>query len=97
MPARDKRGIIMQQFDITTLMALLRDSAGDSDTNDLDGDVLDVPFGELGYDSLALLQVTGIIERDADIALDDEALDEADTPRQYLAVVNRVLSSRTTA
>ncbi|XLE12029.1 acyl carrier protein [Streptomyces sp. Pv4-95] len=87
----------MQQFDITALLALLRDSAGESDTNDLEGDVLDVPFGELGYDSLALLQVTGVIERDSGVTLDDEALDEAETPRQYLAVVNRVLSSRTVA
>ncbi|MER7394177.1 acyl carrier protein [Streptomyces sp. NPDC000151] len=87
----------MQQFDITALITLLRDSADDGETNDPDGDMLDVPFAELGYDSLALLQVTGIIERDAGITLDDEALGEAETPRQYLEAVNRVLSARTVA
>ncbi|TJZ52117.1 acyl carrier protein [Streptomyces piniterrae] len=87
----------MQQIDITTLVTLLRSSAGDSDTHDLDGDVLDVPFAELGYDSLALLQVTGTVERDSGVPLDEEALDEAETPRQYLEVVNRVLSARTAA
>ncbi|POX42860.1 actinorhodin polyketide synthase [Streptomyces sp. Ru73] len=87
----------MQQLDIAALVTLLRDSSGDSETNELSGDVLDVPFGELGYDSLALLQVTGVIERDAGVTLDDEALDEAETPRQYLEVVNRVLSARTVA
>ncbi|WP_030950123.1 acyl carrier protein [Streptomyces sp. NRRL S-646] len=83
----------MQPLDIKDLVALLRTNAGDSDTFDLDGDVLDVPFDELNYDSLALLQVTGAIERDYDVALDEEALEEAQTPRQYLQVVNQVLAS----
>jgi len=80
----------MQPLDIKDLVVLLRTNAGDSDTFDLDGDVLDVPFDELNYDSLALLQVTGAIERDYDVALDEEALEEAQTPRRYLEVVNQV-------
>ncbi|MER7569924.1 acyl carrier protein [Streptomyces sp. NPDC048523] len=87
----------MQPLDIKDLVVLLRTNAGDSDTFDLDGDVLDVPFDELNYDSLALLQVTGAIERDYDVALDEEALEEAGTPRQYLKVVNQVLASSRTA
>lgn len=83
----------MQPLDIKDLVVLLRTNAGDSDTFDLDGDVLDVPFDELNYDSLALLQVTGAIERDYEVALDEEALEEAETPRQYLKVVNQVLAS----
>lgn len=83
----------MQPLDIKDLVVLLRTNAGDSDTFDLDGDVLDVPFDELNYDSLALLQVTGAIERDYDVALDEEALEEAETPRRYLQVVNQVLAS----
>jgi len=83
----------MQPLDIKDLVVLLRTNAGDSDTFDLDGDVLDVPFDELNYDSLALLQVTGAIERDYDVALDEEALEEAQTPRRYLEVVNQVLAS----
>ncbi|MER6471016.1 phosphopantetheine-binding protein [Streptomyces collinus] len=83
----------MQPLDIKNLVDLLRTNAGDSDTYDLDGDVLDVPFSDLNYDSLALLQVTGAIERDYTVALDEEALEEAETPRQYLEVVNQVLAS----
>ena len=83
----------MQPLDIKDLVVLLRTNAGDSDTFDLDGDVLDVPFDELNYDSLALLQVTGAIERDYEVALDEEALEEAQTPRRYLEVVNQVLAS----
>ncbi|WP_369032442.1 MULTISPECIES: acyl carrier protein [Streptomyces] len=87
----------MQQLDIITLIGLLRSSGGDSETHDLNGDVLDIGFAELGYDSLALLQVTGIVERDSGVALDGESLDEAETPRQYIEAVNRALSSQTAA
>ncbi|MEV5156267.1 acyl carrier protein [Streptomyces werraensis] len=87
----------MDRLQLTELTALLRTCAGEEDGTDLDGDVLDIPFPDLGYDSLALLQVTGIIERDHDITLDEEALDEAETPRQYLDLVNHALSARTTA
>ncbi|WP_199782733.1 acyl carrier protein, partial [Streptomyces pristinaespiralis] len=52
-------------------------------------------FLALGYDSLALLQTTGRIERDYDVTLDEEGLDEAETPRDYLALINRALSART--
>ncbi|MDP9949220.1 MULTISPECIES: acyl carrier protein [Streptomyces] len=86
----------MQQLDLPTLISLLRTSGG-SDTHDLNGDVLDVAFADLGYDSLCLLQVTGVIERDAGVALDEQVLEEAETPRQYIAAVNRVLSPQATA
>ncbi|MFJ4843259.1 acyl carrier protein [Streptomyces sp. NPDC088746] len=86
----------MQQLDITTLIDLLRSSGG-SETHELNADVLDIGFAELGYDSLSLLQVTGIIERDSGVTLDEEALDEAETPRQYIVAVNRALSTRATA
>ncbi|MCP9994219.1 MULTISPECIES: acyl carrier protein [Streptomyces] len=83
----------MRQFELDDLKALLRECAGEEEGVDLDGDVVDVPFAELGYDSLAILQTTGRIERDFDVALDEEALDEADTPRAYLELVNRALAA----
>ncbi len=87
----------MRQFERDDLKALLRECAGEEEGVDLDGDVVDVPFAELGYDSLAILQTTGRIERDFDVALDEEALDEADTPRAYLELVNRALAAVRTA
>ncbi|WP_217249443.1 acyl carrier protein [Streptomyces sp. AC602_WCS936] len=83
----------MRQFELDDLKALLRECAGQEEGVDLDGDVVDVPFAELGYDSLAILQTTGRIERDFGVALDEEALDEADTPRAYLDLVNRALAA----
>ncbi|MGW5347583.1 acyl carrier protein [Streptomyces sp. NPDC004050] len=87
----------MERLELTDLTRVLRECAGEEEGVDLDGDVLDVLFLDLGYDSLALLQTTGQIERDYDITLDEEAVDEAETPRQYLELVNRVLSASVSA
>jgi act minimal PKS acyl carrier protein len=84
----------VNRLELTDLTALLRECAGEEEGVDLDGDILDVPFSELGYDSLAVLQTTGRIERDFEVVLDEEAVDEAETPRIYLELVNRALSER---
>lgn len=64
---------------------------GEDESVDLDGDVLDVSFTDLGYDSLAVLQTTGHIEGAYGLVLDEDAVSEADTPRKFLDLVNRAL------
>ncbi|MEV4438286.1 acyl carrier protein [Streptomyces sp. NPDC049577] len=78
----------MSDLTIHELTGKLRECAGDAEGVDLDGDVLDVPFLELGYDSLALLQVTGVIARERLIDIADDAVIEAHTPRLLLEVIN---------
>lgn len=75
------------------LTALLRECAGEAEGVDLDGDVLDVHLGELGYDSLAVLQTTGRIEQIYDVRLSDDTLAEAETPRLLLAFINESLQA----
>jgi minimal PKS acyl carrier protein len=58
---------------------------------DLNGDILDVQFEALGYESLALLETGSRIEREYGIALDEDLLTDADTPRALIAVVNEHL------
>ncbi|WP_030668717.1 acyl carrier protein [Streptomyces rimosus] len=74
------------------LTALLRECAGESEGVDLDGDVLDVPLDELGYDSLAVLQTTGHIECEYGIRLSDDVVAEAHTPRLLLEFINESLA-----
>lgn len=84
----------MAQFSIDQLIELLRDSAGEDEAVDLAGDVLDVPFDQLGYDSLALLNTVSRIERDNGIHLSDSVVTDAKTPRLLLDEVNARLGRR---
>ncbi|AJT68434.3 acyl carrier protein [Streptomyces chattanoogensis] len=75
-------------FTLDDLRRILREGAGTAEGTDLDGDILDAGFEELGYESLALLETASRIEREYDIALDDTALADARTPRDLLEAVN---------
>nr|WP_155073818.1 acyl carrier protein [Streptomyces taklimakanensis] len=70
------------------LKRILREGAGTDENVDLDGDILDTDFEELGYESLALLETCGRIEREYDISLDDSAVSDARTPRALVDLVN---------
>lgn len=78
-------------FTLDDLKPILIASAGEGEG--LDGDVLDTHFEELGYESLALLETGGRIEREYRIRLDDEVLAEAVTPRALIDAVNEALST----
>ncbi|NGO43901.1 acyl carrier protein [Streptomyces ureilyticus] len=73
---------------LADLTRMLRESAGEEEGVDLDGDVIDTPFMELGYDSLALLQVIGEIQREYGIEIPDDAVVDAETPGALLALIN---------
>ncbi len=75
-------------FTLDDLKTILRQGAGADEAVDFTGDILDTGFEQLGYDSLALLETGSRIERGYGIALDDEALHQAGTPRALLSVVN---------
>jgi act minimal PKS acyl carrier protein len=75
-------------FTLADLRRILLEGAGADDSLDLDGDILDREFADLGYESLALLETGGRIEREYDITLDDSVLSEARTPRALLEIVN---------
>ncbi|GIE92970.1 acyl carrier protein [Paractinoplanes rishiriensis] len=73
------------------LKRIMREVAGADETVDFDADILDTTFLDLGYDSLALLETGSRIERDYAVALDDETVTGADTPRALLGAVNSQL------
>ncbi|MEQ3552808.1 acyl carrier protein [Pseudonocardia nematodicida] len=78
------------------LIQVLRASAGADDDVDLGGDVADVTFESLGYDSLALLETVGAVERTHGISVDESAAAEAPTPRALLGVLNEALAAAPT-
>jgi act minimal PKS acyl carrier protein len=77
----------MTTFTLDDLVDVMRVAAGENDDAGLDGDILDVPFSELGYDSLAVMETVSRIERDRGVKLPDELAAIA-TPREFLAAVN---------
>ncbi|MEU6120006.1 acyl carrier protein [Streptomyces sp. NPDC047117] len=79
-------------FTLDDLKRILLEGAGADEGVDLNGDILDTEFEELGYESLALLETGGRIEREYGITLDDSALTDATTPRALVEVVNAHLA-----
>lgn len=70
------------------LKRVLREGAGADEGVDLDGEILDVEFADLGYDSLALLETASRISREYGITLEDDVVIAAHTPRDFIKVVN---------
>lgn len=81
----------MDELTITGLKAIMRRCAGEDETVNLDGDILDVSFTELGYDSLALLETAAHIKRDYAIPVADHDLEAVETPGELLDLVNSYL------
>lgn len=79
-------------LDIDALVVLLRECAGEDESVDLDGDILESTFEDLGYDSLALYNTVSRIERDYSVSLPDEIVAEAKTPAGLLERVNAELA-----
>ena len=82
-------------FTLEALKRILLEGAGASEDVDLDGDILDTDFEALGYESLALLETGGRIEREYDITLDDSVLSGATTPKALIEAVNAQLAVST--
>ncbi|MEU7040252.1 acyl carrier protein [Streptomyces varsoviensis] len=82
----------MAALTLDELKQILRESAGEDESVDLSGDVLDVPFIDIGYDSLALLETAGRVERIYGVTLVDDAVSEAETPRVLLDLINEALA-----
>ncbi|NUP44855.1 MAG: acyl carrier protein [Streptomyces sp.] len=82
----------MARITLEELKDMLAKAGGEgADVPSLDGDAVDTPFVELGYDSLAMLEVTSLVELAYDISLEDDAAQTAETPRALLDLVNGML------
>ncbi|WP_353945705.1 acyl carrier protein [Streptomyces sp. HUAS MG91] len=79
------------EFTLDDLKRILREGAGADEGVDLDGDIIDTDFESLGYESLAMLETGGRIEREFGVTLDDDTLTDARTPRALIETVNALL------
>ncbi|MDA5283730.1 acyl carrier protein [Streptomyces sp. NPDC054904] len=82
-----------QEFTFEDLKRILLEGAGADEGVDLDGDILDSDFETLGYESLALLETGGRIEREFGVTLDDDVFSDHTTPRSLVAAINESLQA----
>ncbi|MBB5783195.1 acyl carrier protein [Nonomuraea jabiensis] len=74
----------MKPLTLAGLATILREVAGEDDAATLEGDIADVPFAELGYDSIAVLEMAACLSRDYGVNLSDEDVLGDATPRKVL-------------
>lgn len=87
----------MSTFDLTDLTRILTACAGTDEPVDLAGADVDTPFVELGYDSLALLELASMVQRDYGVPMPDESIEEMTTPRAAVDYVNGRLAEAAAA
>jgi minimal PKS acyl carrier protein len=78
----------MKEFGLDDLRVLMKSCAGVAEDMDLDGDILRVPFEQLGYDSLALLEIAHKIEDQLGVVIPDETVEKMLTPLEVIDYVN---------
>ncbi|WP_420497261.1 acyl carrier protein [Parafrankia sp. FMc2] len=76
---------------IDDLRRILVECAGDVQEGEPAGDIRDVAFEELGYDSLALMETSARITTEFGVAVPDDRLADLRTPRELLDLVNDAL------
>ncbi|MDF3149758.1 MULTISPECIES: acyl carrier protein [unclassified Streptomyces] len=77
---------------IDDLRRILIECAGETDGTDLSGDILDVRFEAIGYDSLALMETAARLESRYNVAIPDDVAGSVHTPRELLDLVNGALA-----
>lgn len=82
----------MTRFTMADLVEVMRAAAGEDESVDLDGNIAEITFGELGYDSLAVMETASRVERELGVSLPEETMTTIETPTQFVDLVNAQLA-----
>jgi len=80
------------ELTIDSLRAILVEVAGQDESFDATTDIAAMTFDELGYDSLALMELSATIEKRFGVAIDEEELTNLSTPEALVLFVNGMLA-----
>ncbi len=83
----------MSGFTFDDLKEIMRSSTNEDSSLDLNGDILDTTFPDLGFDSLAVLEIATRIQQDYHLPIPDEAVDAMKTPRDVVDYVSQRLQA----
>lgn len=81
-----------QLMTIDELHRILVDCAGSDDAGASAGDVADIPFDRLGYDSLALIETEAKLKVDHGVVIPYEQIIEVGTLGELLRLVNETIA-----
>jgi acyl carrier protein len=84
----------VSEFSLAALKQILESCSGaleDTDWND--ANFTQLTFDEIGYDSIALLEMAARVQQAYGVHIPDEAISELKTPEIVLDYVNELLSS----
>jgi act minimal PKS acyl carrier protein len=82
----------MHEFTLADLNKIMRESGGNDGPSHLDDDAAQATFSDLGYDSLAVLEIAARIGQDFPVYLSDDDVGQLATPRDTVMVVNKLLA-----
>jgi act minimal PKS acyl carrier protein len=83
----------MATFTQADLVRVMRAAAGEDESINLDGDILEVTFADLGYDSLAVMETASRVEREYGVTLPEQTMAGIDTPQEFVEFVNDQLAA----
>ncbi|MFL6141122.1 MAG: acyl carrier protein [Labedaea sp.] len=69
-------------FTLSQLLEVMRSCAGVEDGVEIDASKADVEFEELGYDSLAVLEIAAQVQRQYGVPMPDECVEHMHTPSE---------------
>jgi len=81
----------MATFTLDDLKVIMRESSGvteGAEGAELTEDTLDAPLRDLGYDSLAVLEIASRLQRDYRLSIPDEGIEQMKTARTVIDYVN---------
>jgi minimal PKS acyl carrier protein len=76
------------RFEFSDLKRILLDCAGEEPAEASEKETLDATFGELGYDSIVLMETLARITREYRVSIEDDAVTPDTTPRLLIDLVN---------
>lgn len=80
----------MSKITVDDVRTILRECAGVDEFAPGSGDLMDTSFGDLGYDSLALIEIAARLRQRFGVDVADEIVADDRTPRQLLEEANRL-------
>jgi acyl carrier protein len=81
----------MHQFTADDLTMIMRSCAGMPESATLGGRELDETYADLGFDSLAVLEIQAQIQQQYGIQVGDEATDHMPTPASTVSYINTLI------